>query len=263
MKINFTGTVPVAHEDIMRNVEHARSTGLPYIEPCQAHSRALAIVGGGPSIIDRLEEIRSFDGDIWAVNGACAFLRSHGIDSTLFGVDPHHIVRTWAPGAKKALLCSRTDYQVWDILKGADIRLFDLVQENTESGITSGSSTATCAFDLGSTLGYRKIVFFGCEGSYPGMAEDNANDTTHAYSKELREERLLVKCGDKEYLTAPDFFVQCQEISMMLKAFPMHIMERSGGLLRAMAENDDYDIIKVSRKMMEGLTFSKAEPCQS
>ena len=259
MKIRFTGNVPVEHEDIMRNVEFARQSGLPYVKPSEAHDRVLAIVGGGPSLLGSLEELKAFQGDIWAVNGACAFLRTHGIDSTMIGVDPHVIMCQWAPGTKKAILCSRTDYRVWPILKDADVQLFDLIQENTDEGIRSGSSTATCAFDLATDMGYRTIIFYGCESSFPGEQIGTASDQTHAYCKEVREHRMLVECGGAEYLTAPDFFVQATEIASMIKEFPTHFSERCGGLLRALVQNDDYDIIKVSRAMMATLELPKPE----
>ncbi len=260
MKIHFNGTVPVEHKDILFNVDFARAADIPYCGIEAAHDRALAVVGGGPSILDQLDELRSFEGDIWAINGACAFLRSHGIEATLFGVDPHAIVRQWAPGAKKAILCSRTDWHVWGILADAEVHLFDLAQENPETGITCGSSTATCAFDLATNLGYRKVYFYGCEGSYPGAEIGNDQDRSHAYTQEKHDDRMLVSCGDGEYLTRPDFLVQCDEMAKMLKVFPDHFQERSGGLLRAMVANDDYDIVKVSRSLMANLRF-KEESC--
>jgi hypothetical protein len=259
-KIVFSGGPPVTHEDILRNIAHAKTLGLPYVQKVPPHDRVLAVVGGGPSINEHVDEIRSFT-DVWAINGASQWLRERGIENTFIAVDPHHIVAKWAPGAKKAILCTRIDPSVFEILEDADVRLFSLMQDTEDGGIQCFSSTASLAFDLGTDLGYRKAVFFGCEGSFPGnVSGDNREDFTHAYPEpsEKREERMVVECGGVEYLTAPDFYVQSDEISKMVRMFPQHFSERSGGLLRAMIENDDHDIVKVSRAMMSGLHARKA-----
>lgn len=256
-KIKFAGGPPVDPQGIQLNVLYSRSLGLPYAKVQPAHERKLAIVGGGPSVADHLEEIRSFDGDIWAINGACAFLRERGIDSTFVSVDPHEIVAKWAVGAKKAILCSRVDPKVHEVLKGAEITLFDLIQDK-EEGVHCCSSTASLGFDLGTDLGYRSVVWYGCEGNWAGSTAENSgnqSDKTHAYPEpsEKREERMVVLCGGVEYLTAPDFYVQSCELAEIIRKFSRHFSERSGGLLRAMIENEDHDIVRVSRSLMEKL----------
>lgn len=257
-KIVFNGGPPVEEGQIALNAMYARSLGLPFVKKGPAHGRRLAIVGGGPSIRDQVEELRAFDGDLWGINGACRWLASHGIESTFISVDPHEIVATWVgPEIKKALLCARLHPSVFQILKHADVRVFELFLDDPHNGFKCCSSTASLGFDLATDLGYRSITFYGCEGSYGGnLNGDNSQDKSHAYPEpsEKREHRMVVKCGDGEYLTAPDFYVQCCELSQLIRKFPAHFSERSGGLLRAMVENDDHDIIKVSRALMESLT---------
>jgi hypothetical protein len=255
-KIRFSGGPPVEHEDIMRNVAHARTLGLPFVQSVAPHGRPLAIVGGGPSVQEHVLELRNFEGDIWGINGACGWLRERGIESTFISVDPHAIVAQWTPGARKALLGTRTDPQVFEILKGADVTLFELEQEDAENGMRCGSSTASLAFDLGTELGYRTAIFYGCEGSWPAANPgDPTTHATHAYPEpsQQRAERMVIACGGREYLTAPDFYVQSCELSDVIRMFPTHFSERSGGLLRAFVENDDHEIAQVSRAMYREL----------
>jgi hypothetical protein len=256
-KIRFAGGPPVEDRDIQLNILYGRSLSYPRVKEVPAHDRHLAIVGGGPSVKDHIEEIRNFKGDIWGINGACGFLRERGIDSTFISVDPHEIVAKWAVGAKKALLCVRMDPKVYEVLNGAEITLFDLINDK-EGGIHCCSSTASLGFDLASDMGYRTVVWYGCEGSWEGSTAEgatNASDFTHAYQEpsEKRDERMVVLCGGKEYLTAPDFYVQSCELAEIISKFPRHFSERSGGLLRAMVADQEHDIIRVSRSLMASL----------
>lgn len=245
MKIAFTGTPPVSAEGMRKNFEHCHSLGVPVIQKQEVHDRPLAIVGGGPSIVDEVETLKAWKGDIFAVNGACGWLRERGVDSTFFSVDPCPIVGDWAQGATKALVVSRCDPIAFEVLKDADVKVFDLIQDR-EGGMICGTSTATAAFNVAAELGYRDVTFFGCESCY--------GEKSHAYQHEERDHRLLVKCGELEYHTAPDFYVQAQELSTVIKMFRSHFKERSGGLLRAMIENEDHDITKISRSLRDELT---------
>jgi hypothetical protein len=245
-KIAFQGNIPVSNDDLLRHVAHSKSLGYPEVSECETHDRRLAVVGGGPSIVDHLDEIRGFS-DIWAINGACGFLREHGIDSTLLSLDPCDFLAPRVAGAQKALLASRCHPDVFEALKGADITLFDATTD-AEKGMWASVSTVTVAFHLATVLGYRKTVFYGCEGSY--------SDKTHAYMNEaeLQDYRFVVRCGGKDYLTAPDLYMLTTQMAIFLRmAINDSFTERSGGLLRALVENEDHDIVKVSRTLMNEL----------
>jgi hypothetical protein len=247
-KIVFQGSVPVTHENLLKQVAHAKSLGLPEIRPQEPHGRRLAVVGGGPSIVNKLDEIREFT-DIWAINGACRFLRERGIDSTLLTLDPVDFLAERVSGAKKALLATRCHPKVFECLQGADITVFDAVQD-TEAGLWASCSTATVVYHLATVLGYRKTVFYGCEGSF------GEGRTTHAYmdEAELQEYRFVVECGGKHYTTSPDLYLLSMQMAVFLKrAINDSFTERSGGLLRALVENDDHDIVQVSSALKASL----------
>lgn len=245
-KIAFEGTVPVSHEDLLAHVAHAKSLGYPEVREQEEHGRRLAVVGGGPSIVDHLDEIRGFT-DIWAINGACGFLREHGIESTLLSLDPCDFLAPRVAGAKKALLATRCHPDVFKTLAGAEITLFDAVNDTT-GGLWASCATATVVFHLATVLGYRKSVFYGCEGSY--------SEKTHAYmdEAELQDYRFVVECGGKQYLTAPDLYMLTTQMALFFRlAINESFVERSGGLLRALIENEKHDIVKVSNMLMSAL----------
>lgn len=228
----------------MQNVVSARARNLPYVREVAPHGRRLAVVGGGPSIADHLEEIRS-ETDVWAINGACRWLRERGIESTLVSVDPVAFLAERVVGATKAILCSRCDPAVFDALHGAEIRLVDLSQDDLTGGhsVWASASTAAATFQLSTDLGYRETVFYGCEGSY--------SDRTHAYmdEPELQEFRFVVSCGGREYLTAPDLYAQTLSMAPVLRMYRGHFTERSGGLLRAIVENAEHEIVKAPENL--------------
>lgn len=244
--IEFQGTIPVSDDDLLRQVAHTKKLGFPEVREQEPHGRRLAVIGGGPSIVDKLDEIRGYT-DIWAINGACRFLREHGIDSTLLSLDPCDFLAPRVSGAKKALLATRCHPDVFKALEGADITVFYATTDAAE-GMWASCSTVTVAFHLATVLGYRQTVFYGCEGSY--------SEQTHAYmdEAELQDYRFVVECGGKQYLTAPDLYMLTKQMAFLLRlSINDAFTERSGGLLRALIENDKHDIVKVSRALMAGL----------
>ena len=245
-KITFTGKLDIEHEALLSNVAHARSLGLPYFRESEPHGRRLAVVGGGPSIVDHLDEIREFT-DIWAINGACRFLREHGIESTAFSLDPFPIVAPRIAGAKKALLCTRCDPLVFETLKGAEISLFDVMHEEP-GGIWASCSTVLATFHLATLQGYRQTVFYGCEGSFAEQSHAYMNDP------DTKDYHFVVECGGKHYLTAPDLYMQTQQMAQFFRlAINDSFTERSGGLLRAMVACPEHNVVQVSRALMAGL----------
>lgn len=256
MRINFEGVMPVAHEELLKHIAYGRSLGYPEVREAEPHGRRLAVVGGGPSISEHLDEIREFT-DIWAINGACRFLRERGIDSTLLALDPCDFLAPRVSGAKKALLATRCHPEVFKALEGADITVFEAAGD-AENGMWASCAAATVAFHMGTTLGYRKMVFFGCEGSF------SEGGDSHAYmdEAELQDYRFVVECGGKRYVTAPDIYMLTQQMAVFFRlSINGSFTERSGGLLRALIENDEHDIVEVSSKLASELKQVTGEPC--
>jgi hypothetical protein len=246
-ELSIAGELPVPDEDVQRNHKHACGLGLPSYREFRATRPRLAVIGGGPSINRHVDEIKAFDGDVWAVNGAWGWCHRHGIAATFVSGDPHPRVAEWAKGATRALLNVHCDPSAFAVLKDADVAVFDA---GSEPGmIRTGSSTASGTPHLAIRMGYREVTLYGCESSY------QLNATTHAFQHEQRADEMLVVCDDKEYLTAPDFYMQALELARYIREVPEFIKERSGGLLRAMIEAKGEHFIRwVSDALAKGLS---------
>jgi hypothetical protein len=255
VKIEFRGGCPVSEDVLQANVRHAKGLGLPEIQEVEGHGRRLAVVGGGPSIVDSLDEIRGYD-EIWAINGACRFLRERGVSSTLLSIDPVDFLAQRVAGASKAILATRCHPAVFKALEGAAITVVD-VNTDSPKGVWASCATASIAFPLAAMLGYRKVDFYGCEGSY--------SDKTHAYmdEAELQDFRFVVECGGQRFTTAPDLYLLTTQLAELFRmTVPGSFTERSGGLLRALIANPDHEIVEVSPKLQASLKPLET-PCLS
>lgn len=242
-KIHFVGLPPVPWEGILSNKEDCKKRGLPRISQCDKRDGRLAVVGGGPSVLSYLDEIKACS-EVWGINGACRMLREHGIESTLFAMDPDPIVQKWCAGAPKAILCDRVCPEAFDALKGADVRTFELIND-VPGGVIAGSSSASAAFHLGVLCGFSGIDFFGIDSSFEG--------DTHVYQDEKRKELLWVKCNGDVYKTAPDFYLQAQEMSFIFRKLPKSFRYFGGGLMQAMIADEEHDVTHVSNALMSQL----------
>jgi hypothetical protein len=128
---------------------------------------------------------------------------------------------------------------VFQVLRGADIRVFD-VNTDSDKGLWASVSTATVAFHLATLLGYRKTVFFGCEGCF--------TQKTHAYmdEAELQGYRFVVECNGQRFSTAPDLYLLTQVMADLLRITTDAFTERSGGMLRAFIECPEHEIVDIS-----------------
>ena len=84
LELNTYPMVPV--ERTLENVA-LNSQGATFLAFHEPHEMPLAIVGGGPSVKDHLDELRAWPGHIWGVNAACTWLAKQGIGSLFFSVD--------------------------------------------------------------------------------------------------------------------------------------------------------------------------------
>lgn len=236
MKINFTsaGCVPVA--GLERNEAYARRLGFPKWSP--AASPNLAVVGGGPSIANHIEELASWDGDIWAINGAYRWCRDRGIDAAFFTIDPQPETTELAVEVERAVLSVQCDPSMFDALHGTDIEAF-------EAG-PAYATTATAAPALAIRKGHSSVWFYGCEGSYDGA--------THAYDHFRRDLKNLmrVRCNGQEFLTTPDMMMQTEFLGSLIREAPC-FHERSGGLLAAFIASPEIDVIAATQRIHDAM----------
>lgn len=243
MRIAFTTVAKLSAERLAANEAHNNGLGLPRIG--RAKAPALAIVGGGPSINEQVEAIRSFDGEVWAINGAHQWCLERRIDATLFSLDPLVLADVPHPSlVKRAVLSVSTE--PFDVLRHADIELVKIGDGGLPSGPTSATGIPAIAAERGNT----SVTFFGCESSYTQLQ--------HAYPGGIAHgELLLVECDGEQFLTSGAMLMQAQILSAVIRAAPM-FREESGGLLRAMVNDQEWDIVAATRAVHDSITWEAA-----
>lgn len=213
----------------------------------------LAVVGGGPSVANHLEELRDWTGKIWAINGTHAWLTSQGIESILFSVDPGEELAPLVVGAKRAILASHCDPSVFALLKDAEVLIFHSEHvHGAKAPIIGGSTSATRVPKVALMLGHREIHYFGCEGSYEGA--------THTYKDEQHENQVIIRAGGKDYRTTLQLMVQSENLAKFVRDMPHLFKDRSGGLLAAMAEHwDTWEVVALSDALRDKLDPTATE----
>jgi hypothetical protein len=231
-RIDFTCSMAQDDSTLLANIEANDYSRVARQEP---HGRPLAIVGGGPSLEGALEALRGWQGDIWAINRTPDYLKAHGIGSTLVSVDAGDSVSEFcAPDAVDgAIFASWCAPNVVERYSG--VRIFDMAPYGDLIGSTTTAGTMAI---LALRMGYTRVTFFGCEGSY---AERDHVDLHVGY-----DAQLAVLAAGEPFLTCPGFLIQCQELSNMVREFPHVFREESGGLLRGMIADPDWTTVGVS-----------------
>jgi hypothetical protein len=210
----------------------------PRVYRTARHERRLAVVGGGPLVIHDLDELRAWDGDIWAINHTAKWLNDQGVRATLYSIDPMPM-RTEAPDALLANVCDP------DLVKSfaGRLRMFDMAEthpDGIDGGLPGGGITSAIrAPALAFYMGYLDVSLFGCEGSF--------GETDHVDRNEDEDMQLIVRAGGADYRTTPGFLAQCEQLSTLFRTLTAAFHNRSGGLLKAMIENpDSWEVVAVS-----------------
>jgi hypothetical protein len=232
VKITFTAMDCVPVERLARNVAHAKSLGLPLLG--QARAPFLAVVGGGPSVADHVDELRDWAGEVWAINGTYRWLTGQGIWCRFFSTDPMPGIADLCKGAD-AILATRCDQD--SFAAAGSVETVDI------EDMPHGPTTASCAPLIAAQCGFQQVSVFGCEGSFGGE--------THAYGTPRDVRLLKVMCNGQEFLTSPQMMQQTEYLADIMRETPQFCIDRSGGFLSACIADPDIDVIAASRSIYE------------
>ncbi len=247
-RLQVEGSCYVPADQVIANAEHAKTLNLRVIEDQPtANAGPLAVVGGGPSVFEHLDTLRTWQGAIWGINGTHQWLRSHGIEATLFSVDPGEELASLTDGATKAILASHCDPQVFENLRDADVTIFHSeCVADAKKPLIGGTTTATRAPMVALMMGHHPISFFGCEGSF--------SETTHTFKDEEHPRQLIIRAGGKDYRTTLQFMSQCENLAMIIRSLPQLTKDCSGGLLGAMIEHHEtWGVVAFSKALRDEL----------
>lgn len=246
-RITFTPVLAIPLEHHSANVKASRFR--ERIRTVAARDKPLAIVGGGPSVLENIEVLRAWPGEIWAINLTCEWLSSIGIRSKIVTVDSSIKSLPRPELCTGALFASCVDPAVWD--QHPDALCFDLVEDDP-SGVVGGSTTACRLPIVCLQMGFTEIHYFGCEGSFTCQ--------THAYRDEAQFVNLLkIEAAGKVYTTRDDLLMQCECLADIMREFPKNLVNRSGGLLQAMVEDQEWRVVAVSEALREQLLTNEVQ----
>jgi hypothetical protein len=231
-------------ETIDQHIAHSKSLGLPH--PVGTGKTRLAVVGAGPSVLERIDEIKAFDGDTWIIGSAYPWAAANGIKGIYFNIDPSEDCAEECIGAHEAILGASIHPGVFTALNGAKKSVFDLVE--TSERMNHGVTTATAVPELALLMDYTEVIFYGCESSF--------EERMHVCRENNSDKWMVVESDGRSFKTGPAYYAQAEFLATIIRKFPQHFKERSGGFLRAMVNTMDYDLTHATRALYNTLTIS-------
>lgn len=229
----------VNEEGRKKNIASAMSRGLPLCTQLPWHDRKIAICGTAPSLSRHLQELRDFDGEILAANGAHDYLIENGVKVDYWlCIDPDKELAVYATKPSrdvKYYVGSCCDPAVFDALDGYDVTVVHVHEPGgPEPSIKGGTGVMTRAPFLALKLGYKHVVIYGADASFDDDKHVFGDDKAVGVMRAGRE-RKYVRVGDKTFLTEQHFTLQCAEFGAMAELFAekgLKIDFRCGGMLQ-------------------------------
>lgn len=231
MKVQWISECPVPISRTLYNIGRCKELGLPGLSE-RADRPPLAVVGGGPSVADYVDELRAFKGDIWTSGSAFPYITSLGIESTFFTIDQSPQLAIDGRGAKKAILATCCDPSVFKELATAQIEVFDLCSSGP--GANHNATTITAAPRVSIDMGYRDVTFYGCDSSF--------RVGSHAYDTTPIGDMVKVTCLGVEFVTRPSFIMQAEFMAEIFRMAPCIFKLRGDGLIEKMIIDSEIDV---------------------
>lgn len=253
----------VDEEGRVSNLTRVLERGFPSIERSEPHDRKLAVVGSGPSVKEHLEELRTWDGEVWAINGAYDYLVSQGVIPQGFvGMDPLPGLAEYVLGVRPestAYLASFCDLSVFDNLEGKNVVLWHPESENMIERypkgsmiIGGGSTVMTRAPFLAHCLGYRDITLFGADSSFDVEYGPYCYQWGR-YGCDIDNHPVWIKTPDGQgpFLTEVGMMKQVSQLGVIIANFRGMLKVKCGGLMNAflnspMGDDSNIDVVKES-----------------
>jgi hypothetical protein len=223
----LTAVCNTAHNALMANVKSSVARDLDWFRVRDAHDGHVAIIGGGPSVLDMIDEVKwrqSQGQKIWFLNNAARVLGSVHADAQVI-LDARPENQEFITSADEYLIASQCDPGIFDILEGANVTLWhvntpgmtELLKDEKDRYaylIGGGTTVGMNAIALAYCRGYRKIHLYGFDSSYRGCQH-------HAYAQPLNdnERTTTVLYGNKTYICAPWMASQAQEFADQLPQY--------------------------------------------
>jgi hypothetical protein len=198
--VNTVAATPseTAHDNIRENLKRGlpRLHDLPEFKKVKGFDAAFAIVGGGPSLKNHLDELKQFEGRMIACGSVHDYLREQGFKPRYAAVcDPDQVMANYLkkPCTETTyLLSSHCDKSVFTALDGCPIVLWHcapideaFLQEVDPQwqAVGGGCTVGLRAISIALMMGYTNLHFFGFDSSLSG-------DDHHSYGFTDKTEEL-------------------------------------------------------------------------
>lgn len=243
--------------DLERNVRVNSQRDLEWIERGEARDEPAVIVGGAPSLKDKINlvvALQRWGGTVFALNGASRFLNEHGIftDYQVIADAKPETAQLVDPSASAHLFASQVNplcFEVENIrpklwhLQCGDIETW-FPEEKVAAGgycmVGSGAAVGTAACALAYAVGYRKLHVFGMDSCH-------RNGASHAYQQPMNDliPNVDVEWAGKRYKSSVAMKAQAEKFMMtgqdlVRRGCQIHVYGE--GLLQAMWHTPPTDL---------------------
>jgi hypothetical protein len=243
VRLNLTPICATPDNQIKINVR--RASKYPRVEWGALRYPICAVVGGGPSVLDHIETLKIWNGDVFAINDTGKFLSDNGIPCYVISVDGTRVPFRIGPLVKGALFATRVHRCQFKQFKDLPIRVFDMAEEDKVLGVEGGATTVCRTPHLLLRMGYAGVCYFGFDGSF-------ADDFTHVsgHSDSARDNMVIVRARGRDYVTHAGFILQHEYMLYVMKRHSELLHNASGGLFQAMFEDPDgWEVVAVAEDL--------------
>lgn len=246
----------VTRERYEKNIRTACKLEIPWLMPEHCNfNDACAIIAGGPSIKNHIQEIRNLDIMKLSVNGTHDFLVENGISPDFFVMLDARPCNNFAVIPQKNciyFIASQCHPHVFERFKNHKVILWHTEHEWTPKKyidkknpshfgyISAKGSVGLTAIGLAYTLGFREFHLYGFDSSF--------DEKQHAYAQPQNEGDKIIthNINGKEFKSTPTLSAQIwnfMETEKLLRAEGCTIVMRSEGLIKEI-----YDQLERDRK---------------
>lgn len=266
LRIRLEVECNVPTEKILDNIRRNSENRTGWQKREEPHSRKAILCGSGPSLADTLEEIRDLKGDVFALNGAAAFLDRNGIlpdFQVLMDAKPETVLLIGP--AKKHLFASQVDPECFEVVP--DAKLWQTTHgeiapefphyQDDYCMVGGAVSVGNAALVLAYVMGYREIHCFGFDSS-------NKGEESHAFHQKINdgEPMSVIRFQGVTYTSSLVMGLQVRyfiERSRSLKELGVDIHVHGYGLLPAMYNSKLTEEEKY-REMWEQSEYREVSP---
>lgn len=243
-------------EDLERNIRINSAKNLTWLKSEKAHDGVAILVGGGPSLKDKIEDIREYQlhgGTVFAMNAASQYLREHGIvvdyqciidakEETAALVDPLAIDHLFGSQVDPKTMASVDSPIVWHLDIGDIEKYFpeDRVKKGGYVLLGGGVAVGNSALCAAYALGYRSLQIFGYDSS-------NREAKSHAYAQPMNRfiPNVEVEWAGKKFTSSVAMKAQAEKFQLTANALKEHDCELTvygDGLLPTMYNTSYHDL---------------------